>query len=672
MAYELPPGIVHFVNREDEQNRALTAVAEWNARSRPLCLALSGPGGSGKTELAFRIARTLRDRYPDSVLYVDLDEYRRDGAVVVADVLGQLLVSLGVAPDMLANSFKGRCKQYWTRTDGQRLVVVIDNARYGTEVVPLLPGSGASVAIVASHGPLYDIEDGAAVDLELHPLDAADSAELLRLVVRDQRLSDEPDAARGLVQLCAGLPAALHVAARWIRKYRRRPLSRLLADLSKELDEKGIPVVEKVWDAAYLSLASEAALLYRLLADHPGPSFTPESATALLGLGRDAADEALEELEIAGLLDTREASSTADGRLRLPELMRAHARRRARTDGAERERAEAQRRIVTWFLRQAQRADLFAAGPRLVVADAVPPLEGAPDSPLTDPADANANTTDAERRERARSAARWLNTERHALYASVRLAHSLGLDTETWALCEPLWTHFLDHPHPADDIEVFGLGVAAAGRAGDLPALVRMRCQLARPLWEQGRTDEAAQELARALATLDTLGESTRTSKLRASAIEFRGTLHAVQGDWAAAAADFRRSRDVHHTISNTYGVTLQTYRLGQATAELGDVDEAAQLLARAHRSAVELGRERLAARIGFALGGALRGLGRTGEARVLYDDALASARGRGSDADEQRILDAFAELADEEGHFDEAGAHRAAAHAIRVRNGLA
>lgn len=427
-------------------------------------------------------------------------------------------------------------------------------------------------------------------------------------------------------------------------------------------------MVEKVWDAAYLSLTSEAALLYRLLADHPGPSFTPESATALLGLGRDAADGALEELEIAGLLDTREASSTADGRLRLPELMRAHARRRARTDGAERERADAQRRIVTWFLRQAQRADLFAAGPRLVVADAVPPLEGAPDAPLADPTDA----TDAERRERVRSAARWLNTERHALYASVRLAHSLGLDTETWALCEPLWTHFLDHPHPADDIEVFGLGVAAAGRAGDLPALVRMRCQLARPLWEQGRTDEAAQELARALATLDTLGESTRTSKLRASAIEFRGTLHAVQGDWAAAAADFRRSRDVHHTISNAYGVTLQTYRLGQATAELGDVGEAAQLLAQAHRSAVELGRERLAGRIGFALGGALRGLGRTGEARVLYDDALTSARGRGSEADEQRILDAFAELADEEGHFDEAGAHRAAAHAIRVRNGLA
>lgn len=684
MAYELPPEVMHFVNREDEQNRALAAAREWSGRSRPLCLALSGPGGSGKTELAFRIARTLRDRYPDSVLYVDLDELRRDGAVVVADALGQLLMSLGIAPEMLAPSFKGRCKQYWSRTDGKRLVVVIDNARYGAEVVPLLPGSGSSVAIVASHGPLYDIEDGAAVELELPPLDEAESAELLRLVVRDQRLTDEPEAALGLVQLCSGLPAALHVAARWIRKYRRRPLSRLLTELTAELNEKGVPVVEKVWDAAYLSLTPEAALLYRLLADHPGPSFTAESAAAILGLGRDAADEALEELEIAGLLDTRDVSATADGRMRLPELMRAHARRRARHDGDDRESSEAQRRIVNWFLEQAQRADLFAAGPRLTLAAPVSPVPGAGDVPLASPADAERPD---EARARARLAARWLNTERHALYASVRLAHSLGLDTQAWALCEPLWTHYLDHPHRTDDIEAFRLGVAAAGRAGNLPALARMRCQLARPLWEQGDTDEAAEELERALATLDTLGDSAssagsvdsvasadsaRTSKLKASAVEFRGMLRSVQGDWAAAAADFRRSRDVHRAISNEYGVTLQTYRLGQATAELGDLEQAATLLAQAHESATALGRERLAGRIGFAWGGVLRGLGRTGEARPLYDDSLASARGRGSDADEARILDAFAELAVEEGHADEAEDHRAAAHAIRTRNGLA
>ncbi|MFJ9420063.1 tetratricopeptide repeat protein [Streptomyces sp. NPDC101227] len=659
---------MNFVNREDEQTRAFAAVEEWNGRSRPLCLALSGPGGSGKTELAFRIARALRDRCPDGVLYVDLDDFRRDGAVEAADALGQMLGSLGIGPEMLGHTFKARCRQYWTQTDGKRLIVIIDNARYGAEVVPLLPASGAGVAIIASHGPLYDIEDGATVDLELPPLDEADSAELLRLIVRDPRLTDEPEAARGLVHLCSGLPAALHVAARWIRKHRRRPLSRLLAELTRELNEKGVPVVEQVWDAAYRSLGDRAALLYRLLAEHPGPSFTPESAAAILGLGRDAADEALEELETAGLLDTRDVLGTEDGRMRLPELLRAHARRRGLQDGDETGLADARRRIVLWFLRQAQRADALAAGPRLVLADAVPPVPGAPDLPLADPEGAERPD---EATARARRAARWLHTERHALFASVRLAHSLGLDTETWALCEPLWTHYLDHPHRTDDIEAFRTGVAAASRAGHLPALVRMRCQLARPLWEQGETDEAADELERALATLNTLGDFAQAGKLTASAVEFRGMLRSAQGEWAAAAADFRRSREAHRAIPNPYGVMLQTYRLGQATAELGDLEAAALLLEQAHGAAVELKRDRLTARTGFALGGVLRGLGRTEEARAWYEAALAGARGRGSEADEARILDAFAALAEEAGRPDEAEEHRAAAHAIRVRNGL-
>jgi tetratricopeptide (TPR) repeat protein len=147
--------------------------------------------------------------------------------------------------------------------------------------------------------------------------------------------------------------------------------------------------------------------------------------------------------------------------------------------------------------------------------------------------------------------------------------------------------------------------------------------------------------------------------------------LHSVRGDWEAAAGDFAKSREVHRSIPNPYGVLLQTYRLGEAKTRLGELAEAERLLAEAHEQAETDGRERLTARTGFALGHVLRPLGRTEEARRLYQESLDAARARGADSDEARVLDAFAELAAEEGHAEEAEQHRAAARAIRQRQGL-
>lgn len=158
-----------------------------------------------------------------------------------------------------------------------------------------------------------------------------------------------------------------------------------------------------------------------------------------------------------------------------------------------------------------------------------------------------------------------------------------------------------------------------------------MRCQLARRLWESGRTDETAAELAGALVAARLLADGERDKKLHASALEFCGMLASIRGDWTAAAADFTRSRDLHHSIPNPYGVALQEYRLGEAEAALGHHDAASLLLTEVHEALAGLKRERMTARSGFALGHLLHASGRTQEARRLYQAALDGALRRGS-----------------------------------------
>lgn len=221
--------------------------------------------------------------------------------------------------------------------------------------------------------------------------------------------------------------------------------------------------------------------------------------------------------------------------------------------------------------------------------------------------------------------------------------------------------------HHTDAIEAFQAGLAAAGRAGHIPAMVRMRCQLARPLWEQERYDEATAEVEQALSAAEALGASDEHRKLKASAIEFRGKLLSVQGDWAGSAPYFERSRQIHRAIGNVYGVLLQTYLLGRSAA--GEFDRAATLLAEAHAMARDQRRERMTSRTGFELGRVLQRLGRTGEARELYESALAGARQRGSTYDETRVHEALAALAEQTGDTTAAERHREAAHTIRDRS---
>lgn len=217
--FQLPPVTLPFENRQAEQDRVIRAVAEHTADEGPLLVALTGIGGIGKTALGYQLARRFADRFPDGVLHVDLDDLRRDGVVDIADAVGGMLTALGVSPEWLERSAAGRSKQYWSHTRDKRLVVLVDNARFGSEVRAFLPASGRSLVILASQSPLYDLDGTAAVEVAVGPLSLDDAVRLLGNIVEDPRLQAEPDAAAELARGCGGLPAALQVAGQWVRKY---------------------------------------------------------------------------------------------------------------------------------------------------------------------------------------------------------------------------------------------------------------------------------------------------------------------------------------------------------------------------------------------------------------------------------------------------------------------
>lgn len=668
MTVELPASAKPFVNRDEEQAWAERVVEEGIRQGRVVALSLSGPPGAGKSELAYRIGRNLHGSgdFPH-VLCVDLDDYRgSDGWLDTGDVLTQLLESLGVEPGSVKGAFAPRRKQYRALTSQTPAVLVLDNARYGSEVADLLP-SAAGVVIVTSDRPLHDLDGGAGQGMPVGPLRDGASRELIEGIVADGRLGADPEATAALLRLCEGSPSALRIAACTVSRHGLRPISHLLDEVRGALDERVTPVVERVLDVGYGALSAQGAELYRLLSLHPGPTFTRASAAALLAQGADACDAGLEELHAEGLADLRDAFGDPGARLRMPQAQRAHARRKADANAGEAGPAGAQVRFLRWETRQWQQSDLLIAGDRLRVRPLVGDASGAPDVAFADPGTA---MTDRERAERVRRLVRWQYGDRHVMFASVRLAHAVGEHGLCVALCECAWTYSQDHPPKADLLDVFRLGRDSATRAGDVRGIVRMRCQVARWLWESD-VAAAEAEMGAALAATGGLGSADPDTKLRASAIEFHGMLESKKGDLSAASELFARSRALHESIGNEYGVLLQNYRLGQTVARKGELEQAEGLLARAHASALALKRERMTARTGFALGQVLRDLGRPGQARPLFQASLDSAVRRESDVDRARVHDAFAAFEDGAGNAEQAAAHRAAAVAIRRSNGL-
>ncbi|GAA2344314.1 NB-ARC domain-containing protein [Streptomyces cuspidosporus] len=624
----------------------------------PRIALLSGLPGVGKRATVRRWVERARDRFPGGQLYVDFARLRREGAAGgdVSEGLRHCLRSIGVAEEYLSGDLAELTAHYRSHSAERRVVVVLDEVSEPAQVRALIPNAPGSVVLATSRDRLGELVwDGARL-LPVEPLSADSGRRLLARLCGEDRVRAEPEAAARLVEWCGGLPVALYVVAARLAVHRRLTLSALAAELADEnrrlaglsmTGERGMGgprmgdsrpgeehTVSAVFTVAYRDLPQDVARLYRLLGACPGRSFDTGGAAAVGGLPASAVTPLLDALERASLLDVGE-----DGRYRLHDLVRLHARDLA--GGEEREAALA--RAMEYQLTGAAFADRAIMGRRLRIADHEERMRRAG----PDPFDRNRSGGEGDGREAALA---WLEAERADALAVLRAAAAHGgMDRQTWQLAEALTALYLHHRHLADWIESGELGAEAAARDGQPAAEARLRALLSRPLMDLGEFERARQQLDIAILRSDEAAAATpedrRLTLLRGSVQEFSGR-YWDRFDPSRAAEAYAAARALSAEAGEERGVAIALYFLGCSQSATGRHEEGLATLRDADERLRGLGDVRMAARAQAAIGVAYEALGRTAEAVEALEEAARALRDRNATHYEAQALETLADIA--------------------------
>ena len=662
--WQLPPGGA-FTNRvtelaDLERRRARAAEA-----GHGVLATVSGLGGVGKTAVALTWLHGLRPEFPDGQLYADLGGQGPAGPADPGELLSRFLRALGVPGERLPPALEERGALYRSLTAERRLVVLLDDAATAAQVRHLVPG-GRNVTAVTSRQrlPGLSVDGGHAV--RLGPLAEDAAVELLAVTLADERVAHQPEDARTLVNLCAGLPLAVRVAGARLAVRPERRLTTMVRALTAERDRLEVLAIEgdhsvrAALDLSYQGLPESAARLYRLLGLHPGPDFGTGVARAVMGGGPGAEHPAPSDESVLVLLDAlHDASLLAEGRThtsgergeeaerhRFHDLVRLHAAACALEDEPEAERFAALRRIIDHYLVSATRAEELVDPQHRTLARDYGPGSG----PVV-AADVGAGPD---------AALDWLERELPNLMAVLRRARTAGIRTAVWQLADAMWPLFLRRKHweqwrashvegleaarelddtvaqcrmltsggigeldqgaPARALAMFERAAALFEAEGDALGLARTLNYRGLACGRLDRPDEAAALFARAAAALPGAGDPRAAGLARLNLAD----LHLARGGPEEAAGEAAAARAALAEADDPYNEARAAVTQGRAHLALEGLQEAEERLTSGLGVLRGMGAAYEAARALEALGELAERLGAPGLARERYEQALA------------------------------------------------
>jgi tetratricopeptide (TPR) repeat protein len=554
-------------------------------------------------------------------------------------VLARFLHALGIDGAAVPDDIEERAHLFRSRVAGKRVLVVLDDVNSEAQVRPLLPGSPICAVIITSRARLTGLSGTFRVDLDVLKVDQ--SLELLGKIVGKNRVDAEREAATELVNSCGGLPLALRIAGARLASRPHWHIGMLVRRLSgeahrlDELSHHGLEVRSSI-GLTYRALDDTAKRLFRLFALIRAPDSPAWTAAALLDTGLTEAENVVERLVDAQVLDVVSYPGARLPRYRFHDLIRVFAREQLLSTEPQPARRDALTRLLGGWLALAENGHRIEYGGDYTILHGSAPRWRPPDG---DTAELIGAPRD------------WWETERRALVAAVRQAATEQMDELCWDLALSLVSSFEVKGYFDDWQETTELAAQLAAHAGNRTGQAAMAYSLGTLHMYQKRLGEAERSFVQARDLFAAEGNRHGHGlTLRNWALVDR-----LRGDLAAMLAKYAEALDVMREVGDRIGEAHILCSLAKYRIDEGEFEVARGLLDQAGTICAEVCCPRVEAQVCYRSAELYLGTDQIGNARQELHRVLRLVRDLGDRIGETYTLYGLGVVRLREGRLDNA-----------------
>ncbi|SDI18502.1 Tetratricopeptide repeat-containing protein [Nonomuraea jiangxiensis] len=582
----LPTDIADFTGRTQEVEQIRRMLTGYDSvRLAVPIIVIGGKAGVGKTTIAVHVAHLLAESFEGGQLFADLH-----GGIArpvsPMQVLGRFLRVLGVPGNALPEELEERAEMYRSLIADRQMLIVLDDAESESQIQPLLPGNPASCVIVTSRSRLTGL--AGATHLDVGVFGSPEAVDLLARIAGSERVLSEAEHATALAELCGQLPLALRIAG---ARLSARPhwsveqLADRLQDETRRLDElqHGEMGIRASISLTYDGISEEARRLFRRLAILDTLVFSAWISAALLNKPLEDAQDLLDDLADAQLVEITGRGHGVHAQYRLHDLIRVFARERLAAEEPAAERSAALTRVLGALLALTDAARLQEYGLDLRVLDSSQywSLPGKLVQKLV------------------AQPIQWFERERPTIVSAIRQAAQAGFVELCWGLAVTAEQFFESRVYLDDWREIHEVALEVTRQARDKRGQAAARYSIGALAITEQRFVDARRNFRLALEHSREVGDDLWTARV----LHNLGLLDRLNGRIEDASNHYEEALAIFRSSGHEGELAYVLHSLAQLRLDCEDIDGAKLLLAEALVRSNAHGGRRVRAQVLYRIG---------------------------------------------------------------------